>query len=172
MRFLKRIKRAFRVLTLESSTVFIAFIGMFVGFPAMLNPMEYAPTSIKETLPTWAVAGWGVSLLLGGLVTMVGILWQTRIALRIEQMGMTFLALGTFLYSMALIGYSDNLVRSSIALVPYAFFTWVCVARYWNLNRIAKAYSYADSLALRKYLDDEESAPIRLQRHEEKGGED
>lgn len=163
MNFLRRI---IHTLTLESSTVFIAFIGVFVGFPAILDPMQYAPASIRETLPSWAVTGWGVSLVLGGLITVVGILWQTRIALRIEQMGMTFLALGTFLYSMALVGYSDNLIRSFIALVPYMFFTLVCVARYWNLDRISKAYSYADSLALRRYLDDEGSAQLRLEREE------
>lgn len=164
MAALRRVKKAFHTLTLESSTVFIAFVGLFVGFPAILDPEQFAPASIKETLPTWAVAGWGVSLVLGGAITLLGILWQTRLALRIEQMGMIFLALGTFLYASALFGYSDNLVRSFIALIPYFFFTLVCLARYWNLNRIVSAYSYADSLVLRKYLDDEESAQARLEK--------
>lgn len=150
---LRRIKNVFHALTLESSTVFVAFIGIIVGWPAIINPEELAPTSIRETFPEWAIVAWGVSLLVGGLVTILGIVWQSRLAMRIEQIGMACLACGTFLYVTALASYSTDLWKSLVALTPYVFFTLVCIARYWNLNRLASVYNYADSLVYQGYLD-------------------
>ncbi len=150
---LRRLKNIFHALTLESSTVFVAFIGIIVGWPAIISPGELAPNSIRETFPEWAIIAWGVSLLIGGLVTILGIIWQSRLAMRIEQIGMACLACGTFLYATALASYSTDLGKSMVALIPYIFFTLVCIARYWNLNKLAAVYNYADSLMTQGYLD-------------------
>lgn len=150
---IKKVKNIFRALTLESSTVFVAFIGILVGWPAVISPGGHAPNSIRETFPEWAIIAWGVSLLIGGMITILGIVWQSRLAMRIEQIGMACLACGTFLYATALISYSTDLGKSMVALIPYVFFTLVCIARYWNLNKLAAVYNYADALMYQQHID-------------------
>jgi hypothetical protein len=131
---MKKFTRTLRALSLESTTAFLAYLSVIVGVPILANPSEFAPESVKQTLP------------LGGIATLVGLVWPMWYSMRIEQLGLLFLSFGSGTYALAVTSYGVGTGRF-LTVLTFALFSLSCAVRYRELGKLAKAYSYAQTLS-------------------------
>lgn len=143
---MKKFTRTLRALSLESTTAFLAYLSVIVGVPILANPTEFAPESVKQTLPLVYIIWWGISLAFGGVATLVGLVWPMWYSMRIEQLGLLFLSFGSGTYALALTSYGTGTGRF-LTVLTFALFSLSCAVRYRELGKLAKAYSYAQTLS-------------------------
>lgn len=127
-------RRVFYSVVLTSVEFFLALICVFAGIPVLLDPitLSLVPSSVAHLLPLWMVDLWGLQLVLGGGMTIFGIMKDD---FRIEQIGVMLLGSGAFVYMLALLTF---LPGSWVAFITYLFFVLAMVARYWVLGRLIK----------------------------------
>lgn len=76
--------------------LFVALLCMVSGLPLAFG-IAPSPNSVVATMPTWTHFAWGLSLSLGGLCTVTGILWrylnpkQFLSGLKVEEAGLWML---------------------------------------------------------------------------------
>lgn len=143
---MKKFTRSLRALSLESTTAFLAYLSIIVGVPILVNPTEFAPESVKQTLPLLFILWWGLSLAFGGVATLIGLVWPMWYSLRIEQIGLLFLSFGAGTYALAVTSYGIGTGRF-LTVLTFTLFSLSCAVRYRELGKLAKAYSYAQSLS-------------------------
>lgn len=143
---MKKFSRTLRALSLESTTAFLAYLAVIVGVPILFNPGDFAPDTVKQAFPVALVIWWGFALAFGGITTLVGLVWPMWYSMRIEQIGLLFLSFSSGTYSLALASYGTTSGRF-LTVVTFALFSLSCAVRYRELGRLAKAYSYAQSLS-------------------------
>lgn len=154
---MKKFTRTLRALSLESTTAFLAYLSVIVGVPILVKPEQFAPDSVKQAFPDILTQSWGFALAFGGIVTLVGLVWPAWYSMRIEQIGLLFLSFGAGTYALALASYGSTSGRL-LTVVTFALFSLSCAVRYKELGRLAKAYSYAQSLSKRQEgIEDERS---------------
>jgi hypothetical protein len=127
-------RRVFYSVVLTSVEFFLAIVAILVGVPVILDPfaLSLVPASIAHLMPVWMVDLWGAQMLLGGGVTIAGIL---KGDFRIEQIGVLLLTSGSFIYTLALLFL---LPGSWVAFMTYVLFVLAMAARYWVLGRLIK----------------------------------
>lgn len=125
-------RRAFFSVVLASVEFFVAFLAVVGGLPILLNPAALAPNSIVSLMPLWMVYVWGGGLVLGGVLSIAGIL---LFSYRTERMGAITLAMTAFIFCVALAAF---LPSSWLAFVTYLVFTLAMLARYWVLGQVLK----------------------------------
>lgn len=81
----------------DPRAVFILLLSVFSSMTAIA--VRQAPPSLKEVMPEWAILAWGVSLGLGSLLTLAGMLRQTVNGIITEQIGSVTVAAATLFYS-------------------------------------------------------------------------
>jgi sugar phosphate permease len=95
-----------------------------------------APDSIEASLPRWAAVGWGIGILLGPLVTLVGIFWPGRRAsdgLITEQVGQGITGTVAAYYAVVLLTYAwPAAVFSAFIVLAFG------AARVWRFFQIQK----------------------------------
>lgn len=155
---MNKLTRTFRALSLESTTAFLAYLSVIVGVPILANPTEFAPESVKQTLPLALILWWGGSLVFGGVATFIGLVWPIWYSMRIEQIGLLFLSFGAGTYGLAVASYGVGTGRF-LTVLTFALFSLSCALRYRELGKLAKAYSYAQGLSrTQEAIDDNPSS--------------
>jgi len=154
---MRKFTRTLRALSLESTTAFLAYLAVITGLPILINPDEFAPESVKQAFPVIVIMWWGISLVFGGLTTLVGLVWPMWYSMRIEQIGLLFLSFGTGTYALALATNGAGSGRY-LTVLTFALFSISCAVRYRELGKLAKAYSYAQTLSrTQEGIDDDRS---------------
>jgi len=127
-------RRVFYSIVLTSVEFFFAVVAVLTGIPVLLDPLglSLVPGSVAQLLPIWMVDLWGAQFLLGGGITIWGIVAGD---FRIEQIGVMLLMTGAFVYMLALI---TILPGSWVAFITYVLATLAMAARYWVLGRLIK----------------------------------
>jgi hypothetical protein len=127
-------RRVFYSVVLTSVEFFLAVVAVLTGIPVLLDPigLSLVPGSLARLLPFWMVDLWGGQFLLGGGITIWGIVTGD---FRTEQIGVLFLLVGAFVYSLAL---ATILPGSWVAFITYILFALAMAARYWVLGRLIK----------------------------------
>lgn len=143
---MKKFSRALRALSLESTTAFLAYLSIIVGVPILVNPSSFAPETVKQAYPLFLVLWWAFALVFGGITTLIGLVWPMWYSMRIEQIGLLLLSFGSGSYSLVLGTYGTTPGRF-LTVMTFALFSLSCAVRYRELGKLAKAYSYAQSLS-------------------------
>lgn len=152
-----RVTRTLRALSLESTTAFLAYLSFVTGIPILINPSEFAPESVKQAFPLAIILWWGFSLAFGGVATVIGLVWPMWYSMRIEQIGLLFLSFGAGTYALAVSSYGSGTGRL-LTVLTFALFSISCAVRYRELGKLAKAYSYAQTLSkTQEGIDDDVS---------------
>lgn len=127
-------RRVFYSIVLTSVEFFFAIVAILTGIPVLLDPigLSLVPGSLTQLLPFWMVDLWGAQFLLGGGITVWGIVGSD---FRVEQIGVLFLTTGAFVYTLALM---TLLPGSWVAFITYILLVLTMVARYWVLGRLIK----------------------------------
>lgn len=81
----------------DPRAVFILAISVFSGITALA--LRAGPGSLEEVLPRWAVFTWGVLLVLGSVITLIGMAFQTIEGIITEQIGSVIVGVTTGFYS-------------------------------------------------------------------------
>jgi hypothetical protein len=127
-------RRVFYSVVLTSVEFFLAVIALLSGIPVLLDPfsLTFVSNSVQQLMPLWMVDAWALQLVVGGVITMSGIL---RGDFRTEQIGVMLLLGGAFVYMVALAPLLPNAI---MVFVTYALFTLAMLARYWVLGRLIR----------------------------------
>ena len=114
--------------------IFLLLLCMFAGAGLVFGDAP-APDSVEASLPPWAVVGWGIGLLVGPLVTLLGILWQRdrHDGILIEQVGQVITGGSALVYAAILL----------VALWPAGFVAGCIIlafggARFWRWWQLQK----------------------------------
>lgn len=124
--------KAYQSLVLTSIEAFLAAAAILSGMPVALHPENLAPTSVLALLPPLAVIGWGVGLMVGGVLTLIGIMGPI---LRIERAGVFLLGTTAAVYGMAVV-FQTQAARTLVSGVVFTMFALAMYARYWVLGRV------------------------------------
>ena len=96
-----------------------------------------APTStssaLAHLLPTWVVMAWSAGLVIGGVVSITGVLMRGLTALLVERIGLVGLAGFSVLYSAVIV--AELGLRATFTALFIAAFAAACVGRFWQINR-------------------------------------
>lgn len=96
-RLLRRLFKPAARYPADPRAVFILALSVFGGLGALA--LQAAPESLEAVLPQWAVVIWGILLLLGSAIALVGILIRTNVGILIEQVGSVIVGVTTIYYS-------------------------------------------------------------------------
>lgn len=114
-----------------------------------LGGVAPAPGSVSSLLPTWVLWVWYLLLTVGGTIGIVGAWWpRTRLytGLQLERASMLFLASGTGMYMIAMIGTAGT--RATGAAGFLAAWGFACLWRAWQIHddlmTVAKLYHDRD----------------------------
>lgn len=116
-----------------SIEVFIALLCILAGLPILLNPAVFAPVSVLAVLPVFLVMAWAVALVLGGLLTLVGILLSN---VYIERAGLILIAVGAFIFGTTILLVTGTTRLFSVG--TYYIFSWAMGSRYLQLGKLLK----------------------------------
>lgn len=151
-RFLRRFFKPAARYPADPRVVFILALSVFGGLGALA--LNAAPESLEAVLPSWAVVTWGILLVLGSALALIGILIKTNIGVLIEQVGSVIVGVTTVYYStiaILLVG-ADALQNIGIILA------WglACFIRWGQLQvLINDVIGHAIRLRLQKEIEDQ-----------------
>lgn len=123
-----RLVRLRRFIDREPFEVYISALCVVVGGPLLVNGA--APATVEESLPDPLVALWGLELVIGGILTLVGLASDQP---RIERGGLTLLAASAGLYALVLVvvAWPAGLFAAGIVLG----FALACLRRRSSMKR-------------------------------------
>lgn len=92
-----------------------------LGFAALAGAIQLLinrdPKSVQETLSPWMQTAWSLSLIVGPIVTLIGIYWRKPyLGMQLETLGLLGTATAALTYSVALASYSGTAGVFSICL--------------------------------------------------------
>jgi hypothetical protein len=115
-------------LLLHPFEVFLAFLCVISGLPMLLQ-VTPRPNSLEALLPAWLVFTWGVILVSGGLLTLVGTVRRSE---PWERSGVGVLGFASVAYSIAI--FLAVGVGGSVAGAIVLAFGLACWFRYLTLT--------------------------------------
>jgi hypothetical protein len=80
----------------DPRAVFILILSVFTGGIALI--VKAGPASLEATLPRWGVLVWGITLVLGSIITLSGMAVQNLNGILAEQVGSVMVAAATLFY--------------------------------------------------------------------------
>lgn len=118
----------------DPRAVFMLAFSVFVGITALA--LDAGPGTLNDLLPRWAVMAWGVLLVGGSALTLVGMTRQTENGVITEQVGSVMVSVTTLFYSiLAFVELGDD------ALQPVGIiFAWglACGVRWFQLQALLR----------------------------------
>lgn len=114
----------------DPRAVFILALSVFSGLGALA--VKAAPASLEAVLPRWGVILWGVMLVVGSALTLLGMARQTINGVIIEQVGSVTVGVVTVFYAVLAL-----VVVGADALTPVGIIlAWgiSCFARWVQLQ--------------------------------------
>lgn len=99
------------------------------------------PNSVRMVLHGWPLTVWTVSIIIGPLLSIIGIYWRGRLVtgLGIEQVGLVLLTGGCILYDVALFFV---LGKAQGGLFVSSFVTAIAVANIWRSLQIRRRVQF------------------------------
>lgn len=82
----------------DPRAVFLLVLSVFTGLTALA--VDAAPQTLNSVLPHWAVLLWGILLVVGSVVTLVGMAYQSVNGVVLEQIGSVAVGVTTVYYSI------------------------------------------------------------------------
>jgi hypothetical protein len=82
----------------DPRAVFILALSAFSGMIALL--IHSAPATLEALLPRWGVVLWGLLLVVGSVMTLVGMVFQSVNGIIAEQLGSVIVGVTTVFYSV------------------------------------------------------------------------
>jgi hypothetical protein len=147
-----------RVLIQETFEVFTAILCISSGLPLALG--RITATSIEASVPPMFARVWGIVLLVGAILTLIGLIWANAVSgpralqrmitgHRIERLGLLSLAWagGVYAVSVLLAVGRGGLIASTIILI----FALTCLTRAFVLSTGATMLHRALVSAARDY---------------------
>lgn len=125
------LRRIVQNLLLASVEAFLAVLVILVGIPILIAPNTLSPTSIATLLPLWGTYLWAACLILGGLLTLLGIAFW---AIRLERAGVFLLGVVAAVFGMSILLTVGP--GAFIGIVTYFAFALAMFSRYWFLGRM------------------------------------
>ncbi len=119
----------------DPRAVFILLLCIVSGMPLVFGVVQ--PGSFEELLPAWIIRLWGVSLVIGCLVTLIGMSWQkSLVGLLMEQVGSVAVGSVSLFYATAvlIVAQKDGLTAAGF-IVAWAI---SCFYRYWQIEHIIR----------------------------------
>lgn len=125
----------------HSHEMYTAVLCVLVGIPLVVG-ITPSPNSVQNILPTWALVVWGITLTLGGLCTVTGILWryfqplQFVRGLLIEKAGQYMLGASCSVLCLAISLYTGP--GGLLIAGTYGAFALACISRTRTINKEVK----------------------------------
>ncbi len=119
----------------DPRAVFILALCVVSGAPLILGAIQ--PGSMEELLNPIIVRLWGVSLVLGALVTLAGMSWRKSLAgVLMEQVGSVAVGTTSLFYAAAIMLQAgwNGLVAAGIV----AGWGLSCLFRWWQLEQLIR----------------------------------
>lgn len=133
MRLWEGVKRIGRAVQIDSIEVFIAILCFLSGIPILINPGEYAPTSVLSILPYYLALAWAVALVLGGLLNVIGIMASNPY---LRRAGLILVASGAFVMGLTVLFLTGTTRLLSTGI--FFVFSWAMGAQYFRLGKQLK----------------------------------
>ena len=148
----------------DPRAVFILALSVFSG--ATTLALGAAPDSLHAVLPSWAVTAWSVTLLLGSIVTLVGMAFQTLNGIIIEQIGSVMVGVTTVFYAGIALKYTGADAGQSLGII----LAWgvACLARWVQLQVLinsAHRRQMKQEMLVKVYAEIEEHARLEREKH-------
>lgn len=116
----------------DPRVIFILVLSVFSGFTALA--LEAGPQSLEALLPRWGVLLWGVLLLMGSLVTLVGLLVNSINGIVAEQIGSVMISATTIFYSALAMKFVG--VDALQVVGPILGWGLACAFRWFQLQKL------------------------------------
>lgn len=126
-------RKVYKTVQSASLEVFIAFLCLLSGLPILLNPGVFAPSSVLALLPLPLVFVWGLALVLGGGLTLLGILLSN---IYLRRAGLVLLAAAAFV--MGICVWIVTGVARFFVSGTFFLFSWSVWSQYRSLSRVLK----------------------------------
>lgn len=125
----------------DPRAVFILVLSVFTGSLAL--SLESGPKTLESVLPEWAVLAWGVTLVLGSAVTLLGMANQTLNGILVEQVGSVVVGATTVFYSGIALSIAGTSALQSVGII----FAWgvACFIR-WGQLQVLVNQAYRDKI--------------------------
>lgn len=124
----KQSRQPFEVCTLGGVALY--------GIP-LLTGDDSIPASLTKALSGPGQVIWGVVLVVGAVLTIVGIYWRERsLGVLLEQIGLVSVGFTTILYSAALWIFAT--ASADLGAIVFASIGIACFVRWFNTSRIMK----------------------------------
>lgn len=129
---LKRVFKPAARYPADPRAVFILALSVFSGATALA--LEAAPESLESLLPHWAVIVWGVLLMAGSSLTLLGMARQTDWGIIAEQVGSVMVGATTVYYSIiALWQVGPNVLQNVGIIMAWGL---ACFVRWAQLQAL------------------------------------
>lgn len=102
------------------------------GLSGLIAPSSLS-LAVAQLLPTWVVTAWCAGLVIGGSISILGVLRRGLQSLLIERVGLIALTGLTLLYSVSIVTLAGP--RATFAALFVAAFGAACVARFWQIGK-------------------------------------
>ena len=111
---------------------------LVVGSISTLFPYGGVPRTIDTVLDPIMLRVWSIMLLVGSVLTLVGIAWRGRYitALGVERVGLILHTCACLVYTVALMAHWD---QHNGAIVLTTFIAAIAVANLWRIRQIGKS---------------------------------
>lgn len=118
--------------------IYMLMLCLVSGFPLILGKVQ--AESIEAQLPGWGATAWGLALVGGALVALIGIFMPNRVnGLLIEGIGLVSVGAAAVIYAIAIIatvGFG-GIVAAGITLG----FGLSCIVRWFQLNAVLATFT-------------------------------
>lgn len=135
--------------------LFTIYLAIVTSIPTVLGIVPQ-PGTLRTVMPPWMSAGWAWTLLVGSLLTLVGIYWKDRILGLIgEQLGLALVGVASVAYAICVVyvAGADAVITASLI----GGFGASCLRRYFQIQQTLNAVHEAERR--RHHPDDEENSP-------------
>ncbi|HEY5956097.1 MAG TPA: hypothetical protein VIV60_06075 [Polyangiaceae bacterium] len=125
---------------------------LIFGSASLFFPYGGTPRSIDLVLSPTMLLVWSIMLLVGSMLTLIGIAWRGRFitALGIERVGLILHSAACFVYTIALVVHWD---QHNGAIVVTSFIAAIAVANLWRIVQVTQ--SMRRIVALTTQLEEE-----------------
>lgn len=153
----------------DPRAVFILALSVFSGATALA--LEAAPDSLHYALPHWAVITWGVLLVVGSVVTLLGMAFQSLNGIIIEQIGSVTVGVTAIFYAAIAIKVHGADALQGVGIVG----AWglACLVRWRQLQTLinnAHSRQVKQAILERVYAEIEERAEREMDRSKRRPG--
>lgn len=124
--------------TRNPDTVFLIALCLVAGLSQVLSGTE--PGTVDALVPTWMALTWGIALIVGATLILVGVFWpQQGTGQLIELVGRSIYGPAALAYAVAIYAAADKgFMVAALGAAPFVGFAVACLVRVWQIVRRAE----------------------------------